>query len=177
MVEGGAVDWASHDNQMDRMIGEMLGFNEAVQTVVDWVDDPTNESNWENTLLVITGDHETGYLTAAPGLFPDHPLVTVNATTLSLEKIVTSSGRRASWADTNANNEIDEGEQVYWAWNSGSHSNSLIPVYARGVGAELLPYFANEYDPVRGAYLDNTDVFKLINAVLKYQTFLPFIHS
>lgn len=177
MVEGGAVDWGSHQNQMDRMVGEMIGFNEAVQTVVDWVEDPANGSNWENTLLVITGDHETGYLTAAPGISTEHPLGTVNATTLALEKTITSSGRRASWLDTNANNEIDEGERVYWAWNSGGHSNSLIPVYARGVGAELLPYFANDYDPVRGAYLDNTDVFKLINSVLKYQTFLPFIHS
>jgi alkaline phosphatase len=38
MVEGGAIDWASHSNNMDQMIGEMLDFNEAVQAVVAWVE-------------------------------------------------------------------------------------------------------------------------------------------
>ena len=177
MVEGGAVDWASHANNMDRMVGEMIGFNAAVQTVIDWVDDPTNGSNWSNTLIIITGDHETGYLTTAPNTFADMPLGVVNADTLALEKVVESNGRRASWQDTNNNNEIDEGETVYWAWNSGGHSNSLIPLYARGVGATQIAHYANGHDPVRGAYLDNTDVFRLFNHVLNepYTLYLPII--
>jgi alkaline phosphatase len=175
LVEGGAVDWASHSNQMDRMVGEMIGFNEAVQTVIDWVDEPANGSSWDNTLLLITGDHETGYLTAAPDVFPERPLGTIDTTTLGLEKVITGTGRRASWQDANANDEIDEGEQVYWAWNSGGHSNSLIPVYARGVGAKQLSRYATQYDPVRGAYLDNTAVFSLVDAVLGYKMFLPIV--
>lgn len=177
MVEGGAVDWGSHQNNMDRMVGEMIGFNAAVQTVVDWVEDSANDSSWDNTLVIITGDHETGYLTTAPGVFAHHPLGTVNASTLSLEKTVVSTGRRASWDDTNANDEIDDGEPVYWAWNSGGHSNSLIPLYAHGVGAELLAYFADDYDPIRGTYLDNTEVFWVVDAVLRFQVFLPLVHS
>ena len=175
MVEGGAVDWVSHNNQMDWMIGEMIGFNEAVQTVVDWVEEPGNGSSWENSLVIITGDHETGYLTAAPGTFPDKPLGTVNEVTLALEKTISSTNRRASWDDANANNEIDDGEQVYWAWNSGSHSNSLIPLYARGVGVEQLTHFATLDDPIRGAYLDNTDVFRVAHAVLQHEIYLPMI--
>jgi alkaline phosphatase len=175
MVEGGAVDWGSHNNNMDRMMGEMIGFNEAVQTVTAWVEDPTNGSSWDNTLVIITGDHETGYLTTAPGEFSYNPLGTVSASTIALEKIVASTGRRASWTDGNANDEIDEGEQVYWAWNSGGHSNSLIPLYARGVGSELVAYFADENDPIRGAYLDNSEVFSIVDAVLRFQVYLPLV--
>jgi alkaline phosphatase len=59
MIEGGATDWASHDNQKGRLIEEMMGFNEAINSVVDWVN---THSNWNETLVIVTGDHETGFL-------------------------------------------------------------------------------------------------------------------
>lgn len=166
MIEGGAVDWASHGNNMDRMVGEMIGFNQAIQAVSDWVEDPDNDSRWDNTLVMVTGDHETGYLTAGPGVFPDQPLGAINASTLALEKPIAGSGRRASWEDTDGNSQIDSGETVYWAWNSGSHVNTLIPVYVKGAGAELVAQYATGNDPVRGPYLDNTDLFKVMDAVI-----------
>lgn len=169
MVEGGAVDWAAHANDMDRMIGELRDFNRAVETVASWVEDPANGSSWSNTLVVITGDHETGYLTPAPGVFPDKLIEpgSVNAATLALEKVDVVSERRASWLDTAPENDtIDEGEMVFWAWSSGGHSNTLIPVFARGVGSELFEILAVGSDPVRGAYIDNVDVFEVMNAVL-----------
>lgn len=175
MVEGGAVDWAGHANNMDRMIGELLGFNEAVQAVIDWVDDPHNGSNWDNTLVIVTGDHETGYLTAGPGVFPDQPLGAVNSSTLALEKELAGSSRRASWQDGNGNDEIDAGETVYWAWNSSSHSNSLIPLYARGAGADMFAGYVAGTDPVRGAYLDNTAVYQVMHAVVRSRSYLPVV--
>ena len=92
LVEGGAVDWASHANNMDHMIGELIDFNEAVQAVADWVEDSTNGSSWLNTLLIVTGDHETGYLTAGPNTFPDKPLGEISDRTLALEKLISGSG-------------------------------------------------------------------------------------
>jgi len=47
-------------------------------------------------------------------------------------------------------------------WHSGSHTNSLIPVYAKGAGAQLLEKYADEKDPVRGRYVDNTEVAKVM---------------
>ena len=68
MIEGGAVDWAAHANQSGRMIEEAIEFERAVEAVLDWVQ--TN-SNWGETLLIVTGDHETGYLTGPDsGQFP-----------------------------------------------------------------------------------------------------------
>jgi alkaline phosphatase len=167
MVEGGAVDWAGHSNNMYLMIGEMIDFDEAVQAVVDWVEYAGNGSNWSNTLVIVTGDHECGYLTAGLGVFQNEPLGEVSGYTLSLEKLVLGSGGlRASWEDSNNNSVIDAGEVVYWAWNSGGHTNTLVPLYARGAGAELFAEYAVGNDLVRGPYLDNTDVFKVMNEVI-----------
>ncbi|MCB9421438.1 MAG: alkaline phosphatase [Ardenticatenaceae bacterium] len=175
MVEGGAVDWAGHANNMDQMIGELIGFNDAVQAVIDWVNAPDNGSSWENTLVIVTGDHETGYLTAGPGIFSDEPLGTVDSSTLALEKVITSTGRRASWQDTNGNDEIDAGETVYWAWNSANHSNSLVPLYARGVGANSFAGYTAGTDVVRGVYVDNTAVHHVMFAVIGTHLYLPLI--
>jgi len=54
MVEGGQIDWAGHENDAGRLLHEMLRFDAAVGTVLDWVKDR------DDTLLVLTADHETG---------------------------------------------------------------------------------------------------------------------
>jgi alkaline phosphatase len=175
LVEGGAIDWASHRNDMDRMVGEMIDFNQAVTAVIEWVNDPNNGATWHNTLVIVTGDHETGYLTAAPGAFPDQPLGPVNEATLAAEQVIDGGQRRASWDDADGDGVIDDGETVYWAWNSGGHTNSLVPLYARGPGAAAFAVYATGRDPVRGAYLDNTAVAQVIDAVLHYGAYLPLI--
>ena len=166
MVEGGAIDWAGHANQMDAMIGETLGFFDAIQAVEAWVADPGNGSDWSDSLVIVTADHETGFLTASPDSFGQAPLGEISPRSLALEKTVASTGRRASWEDVDDNDSIDDGERVYWSWNSSGHTNSLAPLFARGAGAKLFNSYATENDPVRGAYLDNTDVFEVMQAVL-----------
>lgn len=59
MIEGGAIDWAAHGNQKGRLIEEMTGFNDAVNSVISWVE---HHSSWDETLVIVTGDHETGLL-------------------------------------------------------------------------------------------------------------------
>ncbi|MDD9205696.1 alkaline phosphatase, partial [Georgenia sp. 10Sc9-8] len=59
MVEGGAIDWAGHANDSARNIEETIAFNEAVETTVEWVEE---NSSWKETLVIVTADHETGYL-------------------------------------------------------------------------------------------------------------------
>ena len=57
MVEGANIDKQSHSNQPLAMIKELLGFEEAVKTAQDWA------TGREDTLIVVTADHETGALT------------------------------------------------------------------------------------------------------------------
>jgi len=59
MVEGGAVDWAAHSNQKGRLVEEMIGLNQTIDAIIEWVD---LHSSWGETLVIVTGDHETGYL-------------------------------------------------------------------------------------------------------------------
>jgi alkaline phosphatase len=128
MIEGGAVDWAGHANQTGRMIEEEMDFNRAVEAVNQWV---TANSSWDETLLIVTSDHETGYLTG-PGSDP-------------------------AWTAV-ANN--GKGIMPSVKWNSTQHTNSLVPVFAKGANSNLLLQYADGSDPVRGRYIDNTELFK-----------------
>lgn len=176
MVEGGAIDWGSHSNNMDQMLGELLDFNAAIQTAIQWVEDPATPSTWDNTLFIVTADHETGYLTRGPLVFADQPLGEVSERTLDLEKTDLNSSRRASWED-DGDGRIEAGEQVYWAWNSSQHTNSLVRLFAKGNAALSLTQIVRGVDPVRGAYLDNTDLFPVMRQALGYTqaVWLPVI--
>ena len=59
MVEGGAVDWAAHANNLPRLIEEQIDFNLAVEAAVDWVE---KNSSWDETLVIVTTDHGNGLL-------------------------------------------------------------------------------------------------------------------
>ncbi len=60
MIEGGAIDWAAHGNMKGRVIEEFIDFAKAIDTVIAWVE---KNSSWDETLLIVTADHETGYIT------------------------------------------------------------------------------------------------------------------
>ncbi|HOT02228.1 MAG TPA: alkaline phosphatase, partial [Acidobacteriota bacterium] len=59
MIEGGSIDTANHDNSLERAVGEVLEFDRCVGLVQEWV---KAHSSWNNALLVVTADHETGEL-------------------------------------------------------------------------------------------------------------------
>lgn len=134
MVEGGAIDWAGHANSISRDIEETVEFNKAVEATVDWVE---KNSSWDETLLVVTADHETGYL-AGPGADPTWTVMTGVA-----------------------------GDNPAHSYNSGNHTNQLVPVYAIGAGAEAITKASTLNDPVLGRYLDNTDLAKIQLAQLQ----------
>lgn len=54
MVESGDVDWANHDNNIDNSIGAVLSGDAAVKTITDWVE---KNSNWNESVLIVTADH------------------------------------------------------------------------------------------------------------------------
>lgn len=68
LVEGGAIDHACHANNIAYEVGEILEFSRAVQEVLDWV------SNRNDTVVMVTADHETGGLKVTadngPGVLP-----------------------------------------------------------------------------------------------------------
>lgn len=62
MIEGGLIDWASHSNLIEETIHETVEFENAVQVVLDWI---ALQANPEETLLIVTADHETGGLSVS----------------------------------------------------------------------------------------------------------------
>lgn len=140
MVEGGAVDWAGHANQSGRVIEEEIEFNKSVEAVIEWVE---AKSNWGETLVIVTGDHETGYMT---GL---------------------DSGNTADGAVWNELTNNGAGAQPGMEWHSGSHTNQVIPFFAKGRGAKLFKDAVVGVDPVKGDYIDNSSVANVIFDLLK----------
>ncbi|WP_026459610.1 alkaline phosphatase [Schaalia vaccimaxillae] len=122
MVEGGAVDWAGHSNFEGCLLEEQLDFNASVDAVNKWVE---TYSNWDETLVIVTVDHETGYLAG------------VDAT--------------PNW--TPMAGEANKIPNV--TWHSKGHTNALVPFFVKGAGADQFAAVADQSDKVRGAYLDN----------------------
>ena len=58
MCEGGKIDWACHANDAATTIHDTLALADAVQVAIDFA-----EEHPEETLILVTGDHETGGLT------------------------------------------------------------------------------------------------------------------
>lgn len=132
MIEGGAIDKAAHANSKGRLIEDMVDFNRTVESVVNWVE--TN-SSWDETLLIVTADHETGYLWGpVKGKFNE----LVN----------------------NGKNNLPGME-----FNNGSHSNSLVAMFAKGCGSQLFHLFADQTDSVRGKYMNNTVIPNVIKTL------------
>lgn len=58
MVEGGKIDWACHANDAGSTIADTLALDEAVNEAINFYNQHPQE-----TLIIVTGDHETGGLT------------------------------------------------------------------------------------------------------------------
>jgi alkaline phosphatase len=111
VVEGGAVDWASHANQTGRMIEEEIDFNRAVEAVVEWVE---IRSDWAETLLIVTADHETGMLWG-PG-----------------------SGTVKGGAYFAPPVDNGPGQVPDVSWGTTRHTSQLVPLYAKGSSSSPL---------------------------------------
>ncbi|MCM1132000.1 MAG: alkaline phosphatase [Ruminococcus flavefaciens] len=58
MIEGGKIDWACHANDAASTMHDTQAFSDSVQTAIDFYNEHPDE-----TLIIVTGDHETGGLT------------------------------------------------------------------------------------------------------------------
>lgn len=44
------------------------------------------------------------------------------------------------------------------SWNLDNHTNQLVPFFFKGAGAGVLSDLADQRDPIRGYYRDNTEM-------------------
>ena len=64
MVEGGKIDWACHSNDGATALTEVQDFDNAIKVAYEFY-----EQHPEETLIVITADHETGGLSLGTGSY------------------------------------------------------------------------------------------------------------
>jgi len=88
MVEGSQIDWASHANDQEWLALEMQDMYDMLEALMK------NIGPDENTLLIVTADHETGYISL--------------------------KGKKSPRIE----------------FNSKVHSSQMVPVFAKGPGAE-----------------------------------------
>lgn len=138
MVEGGAVDWAAHANNLPRIIEEQTDFNRAVEAAVRWVE---AESGWDETLVIVTTDHGNGLLLGPRSdQVPFQPAVNQGAGELPL----------ARWHTDNHTNELVK----LYAHGAGAEGVSdLADERDYGLG-----YYGAEGE--EQYYLDNTELFE-----------------
>jgi alkaline phosphatase len=106
MVEGGQIDWASHANDATQTISDTVGLDAAIAVGQAYAESASN------TLIIVTGDHETGGM----------------STTLTSSGLPGEDGPFA----------MPEGTEFYVNWTTGSHTNADVPTTAQGPGSDML---------------------------------------
>jgi alkaline phosphatase len=61
MIEGAQIDWGGHAKDADYVVTELLEFDKVIRAALDFA------RKDGNTLVVVTGDHETGGFAVQPG--------------------------------------------------------------------------------------------------------------
>lgn len=67
MIEGGKIDWSCHSNDAATMIKEVIDLDNAVKVAYEFY-----EQHPDETLIVITADHETGGVCLGTGSYELH---------------------------------------------------------------------------------------------------------
>ncbi|WP_299063782.1 alkaline phosphatase [uncultured Polaribacter sp.] len=101
MIEGSQIDWGGHANDAKYVISELIDFDDAIGKALDFAEKDGN------TLVIVTGDHETGGFTLSSN---------------TEKKQKGKSGKEYS--------------QLMGTFSTKGHSATLIPVFAYGPGAE-----------------------------------------
>jgi alkaline phosphatase len=177
VVEGGAIDWRSHERDAAGVLREMQAFDAAVAVALDFA------TQNGSTLLVVTADHETGGLAlpSAPDALNREFLTDIRATSdyiweeiqrgATLESAMkTYAGIGGAWPPLTRQEKrriescrdgqgiadvLSARAGVTWKWSGcegGHHTPAKVPVFATGPSAERLD----------AAGLDNTDIGELL---------------
>lgn len=80
MIEGGKIDWACHANDL-AFIPELIDMDNAVKVAYDFY-----EQHPDETLIIVTADHETGGIVLSRGLYEIN-LAAVGNQRITIEKL------------------------------------------------------------------------------------------
>ena len=133
MAEQGDIDWANHANDYKSMIGTMADLEEGVKVAIEFVDQPGDDIDWSNTMILLTSDHSNSYMRLS------------ETKPLGKGDLPTQPGT-----------VYPDGEVTY---GSGGHTNELVSLYAVGGCLDTLRSFEGKWYPGT-SIIDNTHIFK-----------------
>lgn len=140
MVEGGKIDWAAHSNELQGTIFELLDFDQAIQVAYKFYQQHPDE-----TLIVVTADHETGGVTLGRGKGYVYDLSVVDKVAPAVE----SGSDVSNYMSGISKDSLSIVAKI--GWTTTSHTGGAVPVFAIGAGSGQ---FAGRQD--------NTDIPKKI---------------
>jgi alkaline phosphatase len=143
MSEQGDIDWANHANDFGRMVGTIKDLHDGVQAVIDFVNQPGDEIDWDNTLLIVTSDHSNSYMRNVKDLGPGD---------LPTQEGVGSCGYGGS-ACTYPNGDVTYG--------TTGHTNELTRIYAMGADVTKFEKYEGKWYPGT-RIIDNTQLFHVM---------------
>lgn len=133
MCEGGAIDWAAHDNKTMTMVNEVLDFDAAVAVAYRFYLQHPDE-----TLIVVTADHETGGIALGSRK---------GGSNINWEKLENQWDENGKKNDLGQKENTELNESCAIGWTSYGHTGAPVPTYAIGIGAERF-----------NGFIDNTDI-------------------
>lgn len=142
MAEGGKIDWSAHSNDGLTTILEVLDFSDAIDVALQFYKKYPNE-----TLIIVTADHETGGMTL--GREKGYEL---KLNELAPQKRSMAVDKEGTPAYAELNKKANVG------WTTSSHSGVAVPIFSIGPGSRLF-----------SGRMDNTDIPKRILASLGLQ--------
>ena len=143
MSEGGQIDWAAHSNDLASTIFETIDFSQAVAIAVEFYN-----RHPEETLIVVTADHETGGIALGRSGY-SYDLTVIDS--------LSAPNAAHTVADYMNSGDVKSAvsEQAKIGWTTYSHCGGPVPVWAIGTHSRD---FAGRQD--------NTDLPKKICAAM-----------
>lgn len=187
MIEGGKIDYASHNDDAATMMQEVLDFNDAIEVAYEFY-----KKHKDETLIIVTADHETGGIVLGYSGAYKLNLQALSTQKVSLEKLISmlEALKETTWSEVTAlvkenigveprgahsgdekvkmthdlakqiaNEAIyDLNRKALISWASGNHSGTFVPLFAIGEDAD-------EFHGV----IDNTDIPKIIRRIAGFK--------
>lgn len=105
MAEGAHIDHGAENNNLWWMLKELLAFDNAVKVVLDWA------ANRDDTVVIVTADHESGALELKEGLTKENMFET-----------------------------DDLNVPIYYSWGVKGHSSADVACYIYGAEIDFTQY-------------------------------------
>ena len=122
MCEGGKIDWACHANDAGSTVADTLALADAVQVAVDFA-----KQHPRDTLILVTGDHETGGLTIGyAGTDYDTYLTNLTSQTISYAQFDKQYVAKYKENNTSFEDAMKDVEKLFGLKMTGEADDKLV---------------------------------------------------